>query len=182
MKTSHLKTTGALLAAALLASPSVFAQSVESTVVVPAPTQSAVRETTIVQPQAPAVQETTTTTTTQGTLGEFGGQSISVNLDAGRPPVRYVSSETTNYVDESGAPLEISTVRPGVPVTIHYTKVGDTLVASRVVVRQSRTSTSTVTTPAPAPAPVLERQTTTTTTTSAPMKVKKDDDDDDDGK
>ncbi len=61
-------------------------------------------------------------------------------------------------MDETGAPLTIETVKSGLPVTVYYTKVGDRLVANRVVVRKA-----TVATPA-APA-IIEKKTTTTTTT-----------------
>jgi len=174
-----LKTSSAaLFAASLLCTSAAQGQTVrETTVVAPAPAPT-VTETTVSTPApAPAVQETTTTTTTQGTLGEFGTQSITLTPSAGSAPVRYSSSQTTTYVDETGAPVEVSTLKQGVPVTVHYSRVGESLVAQKVIVRQSRT----VTTPAPAPVVEETKKTTTTTTTApVPVQTKKDDDDDDD--
>lgn len=104
---------------------------------------------------AQRVEVTNTTTTSEGTVSEFGPQSIFIKTQTGTQPVRYIFSETTNYVDEAGNPVSVTTVKSGLPVTVYYTKVGDTLVASKVMVRNVVT----------APAQTLE--TTQTTTTSA---------------
>jgi hypothetical protein len=58
-------------------------------------------------------------------------------------------------VDENGAPVSLQTVKSGLPVTVYYTQVGDTLVASKVIVRKAVV----------VPAPVIETKKTTTTTT-----------------
>jgi hypothetical protein len=105
---------------------------------------------------AQRVEATTTTTTSEGTVSEFGQQAIVIQTAAGTQPVRYLSSETTNYVDEQGHPVSLETVRSGLPVTIFYTKVGDTLVATKIMVRTAAG--------AAAPAAVVE---TTQVTTSA---------------
>ncbi len=104
---------------------------------------------------AQRVEVTSTTTTSAGTISEFGAQAIVIKTDAGTQPVRYLYSETTNYVDEDGNPVAATTVKSGQPVTVYYTKVGDTLVASKVMVRKVVT------------APVRAVETTQTTTTSA---------------
>ena len=52
----------------------------------------------------------------------------------------------------------METVKSGLPVTVYYTKVGDRMVANRVVARK----TTTVTPSAPA---TIEKKTSTTTTT-----------------
>ncbi len=91
---------------------------------------------------AQTVEVTKTTTTTEGTVSEFGPQSIFIKTEPGIKPIRYIFSETTNYVDEEGNPVSYALVKSGLPVTVFYTKVGDTLVASKVVVRKG--------TPAPA--------------------------------
>jgi hypothetical protein len=57
-------------------------------------------------------------------------------------------------VDENGNPVSIDTVKSGVPVTIYYDRNGDTMVASRVVVRSLDPN-----------ATVIEHKKTTTTTT-----------------
>ena len=105
--------------------------------------------------QTQRIEATTTTTTSAGTISEFGPQGIVIKTEAGTQPVRYISRETTTYVDENGSPVSIETVKSGLPVTVYYTKVGDTLVASKVMVRRAAT----------APATIVE--TTQTTTTSA---------------
>jgi len=103
------------------------------------------------------VQTTTTTTNTAGTISEFSPDTIVIRSESAPEPIRYAYSKTTTYVDETGAPVTMETVKSGLPVTVYYTKVGDQLVANRVVVRKT-----TVTTPS-APA-VIEKKTTTTTT------------------
>jgi len=105
-----------------------------------------------------AVQETTTTNSV-GTISEFGPETIVIRSTAAAEPLRYTYSKTTTYVDESGAPVSIETVKSGLPVTVYYTKVGDQLVASRVIVKR----TTAVVVPT---APVIEKKTTTTTTTT----------------
>jgi len=109
----------------------------------------------VILAQTQRVEATTTTTTSAGTISEFGPQAIVIKTETGTQPVRYISSETTNYVDENGNPVSVETVKSGLPVTVYYTKVGDTLVASKIMVRRVVSAS----------APVLE--TTQTTTTSA---------------
>jgi len=99
---------------------------------------------------------TTTTTTTAGTVSEFGPDGIVIKTTTGTDPVRYTSSKTTTYVDENGKTVSIKTVKSGLPVTVYYTKVGDKLVATKVIVRKA------VVTP---PKVIEEKKTTTTTTT-----------------
>ena len=70
-------------------------------------------------------------------------------------PVRYSYSKTTTYVDETGAPVSIETVKSGLPVTVYYVKVGDRMMASKVIVRKA----------APVIVPSIEEKKTTTTTT-----------------
>ncbi|CAN5823946.1 hypothetical protein BH11VER1_BH11VER1_24160 [soil metagenome] len=86
---------------------------------------------------AQIVEVTKTTTTSEGTVSEFGPQSIFVKTLPGIKPIRYVFSETTNYVDEEGQPVAATDIKSDLPVTIYYTKVGDTLFASKVVVRKA---------------------------------------------
>lgn len=104
--------------------------------------------------------ETTTTAPARlnsaGTITAFGPDTISVSTEGAPAPVVYQSSKTTTYVDETGAPVSVETVRSGLPATVYYTQVGDQMVASRVVVRRATTTT----------APVVEEKKTTTTTTT----------------
>ncbi len=84
---------------------------------------------------AQRVEATRTVTTSEGTISEFGPQGITIKSEEGTVPVRYISSDTTNYVDENDNPVDVALVKSGLPATIHYTKVGDTLIASKVVVK-----------------------------------------------
>ena len=94
----------------------------------------------------------TTTTTTSGTISDFVGEQIVVRTESSAEPLTYRFTKTTTYVDETGAPVSIETVRSGLPVTVHYVKEGDALLAKKVVVKKT-TSTPGGTT-----------ETTTTTT------------------
>ena len=93
-------------------------------------------------------------------MGEFAQQANVIEASPGKVPVRYLSNETTNYVDENGAPVSLASVTSGLPVTVYYTKVGDTLVASKIMVRRSGPA---------APVTVISTPATTleTTTTTA---------------
>ena len=46
-----------------------------------------------------AVKETITTTTTAGTISEFGPETIIIRSETSPEPVRYSYSKTTTYVD-----------------------------------------------------------------------------------
>lgn len=91
-----------------------------------------------VMAQTQKIEATSTTVTSEGTLTEFGPQGVSITTEPGEQPVRYLSNDTTNYVDEAGNPVDVSTIKSGVPVQVFYTKVGDTLIASKVLVRKAR--------------------------------------------
>ena len=77
---------------------------------------------------------------TAGTISEFGPQRIVVKTESSPDGLRYTSSKTTTYVDEDGKPVSIQTVKSGQPVTVYYTKVGNTLMATKVVVRKTALS------------------------------------------
>jgi hypothetical protein len=101
---------------------------------------------------------TTKTTTSMGTISEFGPSSIVIKTETSPEPVHYSYTKTTTYVDENGAPVSMETVKSGLPVTVYYIKDGDNMVVSKVIVRKA-----VVTTPA---APVIEEKKTSTTTTT----------------
>ncbi len=98
----------------------------------------------------------TTTVTSAGTISDFGKEMFMIRSETSPEPVRYTYSKTTTYVDETGQPVSVETVKSGLPVTVYYTKVGEKMVASKVVVRKV------VVTPDPV---IVEKKTTTTTTT-----------------
>lgn len=130
---------------------------------------------------AQVVQETTTTTSA-GTITEFGPETIIIRTETAPQPIRYISRKTTTYVDETGAPVSIETVKSGLPVTVHYVREGDQMIASRVIVRRATTGTTVpvvrerqTTTTVPAAPVIQERKSTTTTTTTDTNKKKSDD-------
>ncbi len=110
---------------------------------------------------ASAQVETTTTsstTTSAGTVSAFSPDVITVRTDSTSAPTTYSYSKTTTYVDENGNPVSVDVVRSGAPVTVYYTRDGDRMIASKVVVRKVETTD--------APPAVIEKKTTTTTTTA----------------
>ncbi len=100
---------------------------------------------------------TTTTTESVGTVEEVSPDSIVIRSETSTTPMHYSYTESTTYVDETGAPVSIETVTSGLPVTVYYTLDGDRMIANKVVVR--KTTTTTTETPA-----VQERTETTTKT------------------
>jgi hypothetical protein len=90
-----------------------------------------------------------------GTITEVSpGILVIEQPGASDTPVRFVNNTTTNYVNEAGQPVAPESVKAGTPVRIFYTKVGDTLVASRVEVHQGNKSVL--------PAPPINGNDTTT--------------------
>ena len=84
------------------------------------------------------VSETTTTTITDanGTITEFSpGSTIVLKETSG--PVHYRFGKTVTYVTRSGKVLDEDTVRTrvkvGVPVRIHYTGTGESIMVDRVI-------------------------------------------------
>ena len=141
MKTFKLLSGAAALAATLALSPLATAQTSVTT------TSSGGGSTSV------------STTTSAGTISEFGGDTLVIRSESSPEPIRYSYSKTTTYVDETGAPVSRELVKSGLPVTVHYVKEGDRMVANRVVVRKKTTTTTT-------DAPVVEKKSTTTTTTT----------------
>jgi|ERR1035437_803225 hypothetical protein len=102
-------------------------------------------------------EKTTTTTTSDGSISEFGPETIVIKTVKSTTPVRYTYTKTTTYVDENGSPVSMEVVKSGVPVTVYYDKQGDKMVASKVIVRKTKTVV-------PPPSVTEEKKTTTTTT------------------
>jgi len=102
------------------------------------------------------ITKTTTTTTTSGTVSEFGPDRILIRTQTAQTPVGYTFTKTTTYVDEAGVPVSVETVKSGLPVTVYYSKDGDRMVATKVVVRRMAP---------PEGGPVVEKRTTTQTNT-----------------
>jgi hypothetical protein len=105
-----------------------------------------------------AAEVAVTTTTSGGTITEFTpGSAITLRSETATAPVRYVVGDSVTYVDEAGAPVSAEVIRSGVPVTVHYVKEGDRMIARKVVVKKTTTTSS---------APVVEERRTKTTTTT----------------
>ncbi len=100
---------------------------------------------------------TVTTTETAGTISQINPDTIVVQTETGSSPTTYSYTKTTTYVDETGAPVSMETVRSGLPVTVYYTGEGDSRIAEKVVVRKITTTTTTE-------KPAVEKETTSTTT------------------
>src|SRR6185436_3132971 len=80
-------------------------------------------------------QTTTTVTTTKGAFTEFipTSKTVVVKTDASAP-LRYVVTDQTTILDETGAPVPIARISTGSPLSIEYTGTGENLVASRIIV------------------------------------------------
>jgi len=86
------------------------------------------------------VSQTTTTTTTtdaNGTITEYTpGNAIVLRETSG--PVHYRFGKTVTYVTRSGRVLDEDTVKTrvkvGVPVHVHYSGTGDSMLVDRVIV------------------------------------------------
>lgn len=96
----------------------------------------------IVRRSTPAVSRTTTTTTTvtpqDGTITEWSAGSPTIVVRTASGPLSYAVAGSTVFVDENGNPVAASAINAGLPVTVHYTRDGDRLVASRVVVTHAQ--------------------------------------------
>ena len=102
----------------------------------------------------------------KGSVHSFVPDSETVVLrsDTSTAPARYVVTKTTTVVDETGAPVAIQNISPGVPLSVDYTPTGDRLVASRIVVHRAGAVGTAVTS-----GPVTTEQRDTTTTTTRPL-------------
>ena len=110
-----------------------------------------------------AVTQTTTSTSSDGTITEFSPSTVMVRSETSSQPVQYSYSKSTTVVDQNGNPVDVSVIKTGVPVHVFYDRDGDQMVARRIVVETTSDA-------APAPAPVVvDKKTTTTTTTTAPQ-------------
>ncbi|WP_009964296.1 hypothetical protein [Verrucomicrobium spinosum] len=88
--------------------------------------------------QAQLVEVTIAPVASEGIVSKVSAQSIIITKAAGEAPVEYLSSETTHYVDADGSPVEIAMMKSGLPVTVHYTRAGESLVATKVVLGRAQ--------------------------------------------
>ena len=90
---------------------------------------------------AQTVQTVVTETPAIGTISEFNPDAIVIKSDIGPEPVRYYRTKTTTFVDESGNPVAVESVKTGLPVTVYYNKDGSRNVVTKVVVKKTKTKT-----------------------------------------
>ena len=100
----------------------------------------------------------TVTTESAGTVSEMRPDTIVMRSETSSSPTNYTYTKSTTYVDETGAPVSVETVKSGLPVTVYYTRQGDRMIADKVVVRKTTTTTN------ERPG-MQEKQTRTSTTT-----------------
>ena len=105
-------------------------------------------------------QDTSTTTTTAGSTGVSttststytpGSDYIMFRAEASTEPVKYYYSKSTTVVDPEGKTVELSALRPNMPVSYTYTRDGDRMVITKITLTK--------------PLSYYEKETTTTTTT-----------------
>jgi len=93
-------------------------------------------------------QSTATTTTTtkevsaDGTISSFEPETFVIKSETAAGPITYSYGKTTQYVDETGNVVTRESIVPGVPVTVHYVREGDRMLADRVVVHKTTTTTT----------------------------------------
>ena len=94
-------------------------------------------------------KETTTTTTYSGTVSDVSPSTstIVIKSESAPAPVSYKYTKTTTWVDASGNVITSEQARNS-PVTVHYTREGDSMVVTKVVASK----------------PSITKETTTTTT------------------
>ena len=99
----------------------------------------------------------TVTTESAGTISEMSPDTIVMRSETSSSPTNYTYTKSTTYVDETGNPVSVETVKSGLPVTVYYTREGDRMIADKVVVRKTTTTTE---------RPGLEEKRTRTSTTT----------------
>jgi hypothetical protein len=107
-------------------------------------TTNITRAQTVAPPPGSTTTTTTSTsaTTSDGTVSQFGPDTIVVRTTTSAAPISYSYSKTTTYVDENGNTVSSETVKSGAPVTVYYTQDGDKMVATKVVMRKTTTTSS----------------------------------------
>jgi hypothetical protein len=101
----------------------------------------------------------TTSTSTlngSGTITTYtpGSDYIMFRTETSPEPVKYYYSKSTTVVDPEGRTVEMSALRPDMPVTYTYTKEGDRTVITKMTLTK--------------PLSYYEKKETTTTTTTKP--------------
>jgi hypothetical protein len=112
--------------------------------------------TTTVTAGGAGVSASTTTSTMDGTgtITAFTPSSdyITFRTQTSAEPMKYYYTKETTVVDSEGNPVELSMLRPDMPVHYTYTKEGDRVVVTKVTLEK--------------PISYYKKETTTTTTTT----------------
>ena len=89
-----------------------------------------------------------------GTITTFtpGSEYIAMRTTTSAEPVKYYYTKQTTVVDSEGNAVELSMLRPDMPVRYSYTKEGDRMVVTKVTLDKpityyKKTTTTTTTTP-----------------------------------
>jgi hypothetical protein len=122
-------------------------------------TALAQQSTTTTTTEDPVTGTTTTQSTTTSTAGTIVTNTPDSDYFTFRTapnvePGRYYYTRDTAIVDPQGHTVAWSAIRPDMPATIYYTRVGDRVLVRKVVVSR--------------PAAVYRHEETTTTTTTRP--------------
>ena len=134
-----------------------FAQSSSTTVTTGGADVSAgvSTDSTAVTTDSSRVSTTTSTLDGTGTITAYtpGSDYITFRTQTSAEPVKYYYSKNTTVVDPTGATVEMSMLKPDMPVRYTYVKEGDRMVISKVILEKPIS---------------YYKKTTTTTTTTAP--------------
>ena len=96
-----------------------------------------------------------TTTTTAGTISAYtpGSDYVTFRGTTDTAPGRYYYDKSTTIVDPAGHTVAWSQIRPDMPATFYYDRIGDRTVVRKIVLSKPV---------------VVEKETTTTTTVTKP--------------
>jgi mucin-22 len=154
MKHTPLTTLLAVGAASAVALSTAFAQS--STTTTTTGTDGTTTGVSTSTGATTGVSSTTSTTSSldgTGTITTYtpGQDYIQMRTETSTAPTRYYYSKKTTVVDPTGATVDMSLLRPDMPVRYTYVKDGDRMVISKITLEK----------------PITEytKETTTTTTT-----------------
>ncbi len=123
--------------------------------------QTSTKETTTSTTGATGTTDVSASTSTStldgtGTITTYspGSDYIQMRTESSTSPMKYYYSKSTTVVDPTGATVDMSLLRPDMPVRYTYVKEGDRMVISKITVQK--------------PLAEIRKETTTTTTTTTP--------------
>jgi len=73
-----------------------------------------------------------------GTLVEFSPEKMVVNVNTSSQPLVFAAPQGVTFVDEAGNAVPVEAIKPNLSVTVTYTKDGEKLTASKVVVEKPK--------------------------------------------